>query len=156
MLELKSEFLFDLHIKVASPIMVGQTSNGSRLIANIVGGDFKGPALSGRILPSGADWVIIRRDGSLAIDVRLLLETNDNVLIYVNYTGRQTVSEEMSEKLNNPETAAQIDPSLYYWRTSLLFEAPVKSDYNWLNNVVAVGIGHRVSETFDYSVHAIR
>jgi hypothetical protein len=156
MRELNSEFLFDLHIKVAPPIMVGQTPMGFRLIANITGGHFQGPSMSGRILASGGDWVIIRPDGSLAIDVRIVLETEDNVLIYADYRGRQFMSQEVSEKLNNPDTAGQVDSSLYYWRTSLLFEVPVNSAYDWLNNVVAVGIGHRVSDTFDYSVHVIR
>lgn len=156
MLELKSEFLFDMHVETAAEVMVGQTPLGFRLTANITGGYFEGPSMKGRILPSGGDWLLVRKDGCMSIDVRMLLETDDKVQIYVTYGGRLMIPEELREQMNNPETALKVDPSLYYWRTTMLFETPVKSAYDWMNNIVAIGSGRRGPKGVIYSVHAIR
>jgi hypothetical protein len=39
------------------------------------------------VLEGGADWQIVRGDGSIALDVRLVLETIDNALIGMTYRG---------------------------------------------------------------------
>ena len=40
------------------------------------------------------------------------------------------------------EKGEAVDPGDYYFRTAPLFETAA-TQYAWLNNVVAVGIGHR-------------
>ena len=37
-------------------------------------------------MPGGADWVILRSDGVMEIDVRITLETHYGALIYLAYT----------------------------------------------------------------------
>ena len=50
------EFLTELHVMVETPIDVGPAPTGHRRIIPITGGTMKGPALSGRVLPGGADF----------------------------------------------------------------------------------------------------
>ena len=50
------------------------------------GGGFTGAHISGTVMPGGADWVILRSDGVMEIDVRITLETHSGALIYLAYT----------------------------------------------------------------------
>lgn len=99
---------------------------GSRRIVPITGGTFEGPRLRGRILEGGADWVRARPDGASELDVRVTLETEDEALVYVTYRGI----------LHNPP-----EDDLY-WRVTPYFETAAES-YDWLNRIVAVGVGRR-------------
>jgi hypothetical protein len=58
----KLSFLYRLECNIASEeIDVGAPHGAGviRSIANIVGGTFKGPKLSGTVLPGGADWATV-------------------------------------------------------------------------------------------------
>jgi hypothetical protein len=35
----------------------------TRRILHVANGEFEGPALRGKVLPGGGDWVLVRRDG---------------------------------------------------------------------------------------------
>ena len=78
-----------MHVEVTlEPIRdLGDTPLGRRRIIGITGGKFSGPRLSGRILPGGADWQLIRADGVAFLDARYTLETGDGALIYVSNQG---------------------------------------------------------------------
>jgi hypothetical protein len=52
------------------------------------------------------------------------------------------------------EKGEPVDPASYYFRTAPLFETAA-SQYAWLNNVVAIGIGHRFPEGPVYSVFEV-
>ena len=81
------EFLYTSRVEVETPLMLGQTPHGERRIINITGGSFTGPKLSGRILPGGADWQIIRQDGVTEVVAHYTLETLEGALIYVYNRG---------------------------------------------------------------------
>ena len=61
--------------------------DGIRANFYVIGGEVEGPKLNGKIVPVGADWLLIRRDGVAILDVRATIETHDGALIYVPYTG---------------------------------------------------------------------
>ena len=63
------------------------TANGGRLIVPISGGTFNGPHLKGTIIRPSGDWVVQRPDGSLVLDVRLLLQTDAGQKIYMSWRG---------------------------------------------------------------------
>ena len=81
------EFAFEVRAEVADPTVVGQMPNGLRRIIDITGGTFAGPRISGRVVPGGADWQIIREDGFTEVDARYTLETEAGELIYVSNLG---------------------------------------------------------------------
>src|SRR6478735_544420 len=86
-----------MHVEVTlEPIRdLGDTPLGRRRIIGITGGKFSGPRLSGRILPGGADWQLIRADGVAFLDARYTLETSDGALIYVSNQGYRHGSREI-------------------------------------------------------------
>ena len=84
---LRLERLFVAEISLAKPQELGETPQGRRRIIGITGGSFSGAKLSGRVLPGGADWQVIRADGVADLDARYTLETGDGALIYVRNRG---------------------------------------------------------------------
>ena len=137
MLEL--EPLLGAEITLAAPLELGDTPLGRRRVIPITGGTFRGARLSGRVLPGGADWQVIRADGVADLDARYTLETDDGALIYVRNKGYRHGPAEVLQKL---AAGIPVDPALYYMRTTPWFETGA-GRYHWLNRVVCVGTGER-------------
>ena len=151
MLEIKSAFLFDVEIAIAAFQDIGATPRGHRRIAQIAGGTVVGPRLKGRVLPGGGDWIVLRSDGVLQLDVRLTLKTDDDTLIYMTYAGLRHGPKDVIDRLNRGET---VDPASYYFRITPYFETGAQP-YAWLNKICAVGIGDRRPNGPRYSVFEI-
>ncbi|RAL07392.1 DUF3237 domain-containing protein [Aspergillus homomorphus CBS 101889] len=117
-----------------------------RSIANVVGGTFKGPELSGTVLPlGGADWsTMIEGTHSITLDARYTAKTDDGHYLYIQAHGlyrpgsgtayaRQVAEDPLSRP---PPTVSQDDVEFF---SHLRIEAgPGK--YNWLNGLVCVGV----------------
>src|SRR5437764_16466 len=87
MAEIRTTHLMSLTLTVAAAQPIGATPNGKRLVGLVAGGEFQGPKLRGIVLPGGADWITDRPDGSMTLDVRIVLETNDGATIGMTYRG---------------------------------------------------------------------
>src|SRR5215467_7500006 len=136
---LRLEPLLNADITLAEPQELGETPQGRRRIIAITGGSFVGERLSGRVLPGGADWQVIRADGVAELDARYTLETADGALIYVRNHGFRHGPAEVLKRLAAGEN---IDPAEYYMRTTPLFETGDER-YAWLNGMVCVASGAR-------------
>src|ERR1700694_1726968 len=79
--------LITVKIIAAPPQKLGAVRDGVRSFVPVAGGDFEGPRLRGRILPGGGDWLLLRSDGVLELDLRITLETDDHALIYMTFQG---------------------------------------------------------------------
>lgn len=151
MLELKSEFLFTLTCTVRRLLDVGATPFGTRNIDLLGEGTFEGPRLRGKVLPGGIDQKLIRPDGAMTPNVRLVLETDDGALIYMAYTGIRHGAPDVMRRIAEGEV---VDPSEYYLRNTPYFEV-ANAKYDWLNRIVAVGIGRRMPDHAEYDVFEI-
>jgi hypothetical protein len=151
--ELKSEFLFDITADLdrGNQIEVGTTPHGARRIVYVTGGRFEGPKLRGVVLPGGGDWLITRPDGASVLDVRATLRTNDGHTIYTYYRGILYVSPEAREQQVRGEV---VDPSEIYFRTTPVYET-ASEKYDWINRIVAVGIGRLTPTGVGYRIYAI-
>jgi hypothetical protein len=136
---LKLRNLFRAEIALGPAQELGASPLGRRRIIPITGGRFAGERMSGRVLPGGADWQVLRADGVADLDARYTLETEDGALIYVKNHGYRHGPREVLERLAAGE---DIDPTLYYMRTTPLFETGDER-YAWLNRIVAVATGAR-------------
>ena len=143
--------LFVLQLDVTGPTNVGDTPVGGRRIGVITGGRFGGHGLSGVVLDGGSDWQTVRSDGSSTLPVRFLLNTDHDALIAMTYQGIRFGAPEILQKLADGQA---VDPISYYFRTTPLFETS-DSRYDWLNRVVAIGVGHRLSTGPIYSVFEV-
>src|SRR4029077_5512439 len=73
--------LFVMHLQVRPLVVVGATPGAERRIGLVPGGSFEGERLSGQVMDGGSDWQAVRADGSITLDVRLVLKTKDGALI---------------------------------------------------------------------------
>lgn len=131
--------LFRAEIMLAPVRDLGDTPAGHRRIIDITGGSFRGERMSGRVLPGGADWQLIRADRVAFLDARYTLETADGALVYVRNQGYRHAAPEVLERLMRGE---DVDPALYYMRTAPRFETS-DARYGWLNRIVCIGTGAR-------------
>jgi hypothetical protein len=143
--------LFLMRLSVPPLTVPGQTPNGFRRLGVIQGGSFEGERLSGEVLAGGNDWQTIRSDGCIKLDVRLVLRTDDNALIGMTYQGLRHGPAEVMEKLDRGEV---VDPASYYFRTTAWFETGAPK-YDWINRIIAVGVGGRPAAGPVYSLFEV-
>jgi hypothetical protein len=113
--------LLTLFLSTAPTQDLGRTPLGTRLIFPIVGGEFEGERLRGKVLPGGVDWTLRRPDGALELDLRVSLQTDDDALIHLTFTGLR-------------------DDAHAYFHTLPRFETAAPK-YAFLNRLLAVGTG---------------
>jgi hypothetical protein len=143
--------LYNSIVEVEAPLLVGHSPYGERRIIAIKGGAFSGSKLSGRVLPGGADWQIIRSDGIAELEARYTLQTHDGALIYVYNRGLRHGPKDVMERLASGEV---VDPSEYYFRTTPIFETG-SPDYEWLNGIVAIAVGQRRPDDVIITVYEV-
>src|SRR3954468_24235094 len=149
---LKLQALFRAEIMLAAAQELGDTPQGRRRVIPIVGGRFEGDRLSGRVLPGGADWQVIRSDAVAHLDARYMLETNDGALVYVRNEGLRHGPPEVIEKLSRGEP---VDPASYYMRTVPHFETG-DARYAWLNRLVCIATGARRATSVELEVFEVQ
>jgi hypothetical protein len=144
--------LLRAEITLAAPLELGDAPPGRRRIIPITGGSFAGERLSGRVLPGGADWQVIRADGVAFLDARYTLETADGALILVRNRGYRHGPPEVLRALAD---GLEVDPSRYYMRTTPWFETG-DARYAWLNKIVCVASGARRAASVELEVFEIQ
>ena len=149
--EVRTRPLFVMRLDVRPLQIVGATPGAYRRVGVVPSGVFEGERLSGKVLDGGADWQNVRSDGSVTLDVRLVLKTADDALISMNYRGIRHGAPDVMARVEKGEA---VDPGDYYFRIAPLFETAA-TQYAWLNNVVAIGIGHRRADAPVYSVFEV-
>ena len=153
--ELRSVPLMAMHLDVAFDRLqdVGDVTTGRRRIFPVNGGHFEGSRLRGTVLADGADWVLLRKDGAMVIDVRLVLKTDDAALIAMQYTGLMFGrTPEAQAAMRRGERVAY---ESVYIRTTPRFETTSPS-YDWLNRVIAVANGQLGAKGGVYHVFEIK
>lgn len=134
------------------PLVVPEGPVGTRRILYARHGMFSGVQLRGELLPGGGDWVLQRGDGIAELDIRFVLRTDDGHLIYATCTGIFDITPEARERIRS---GSQVEPSEYYFRTAVKFEAGAQR-YRWLNRLLAAGVGQRTAAGMVTEVFAIR
>ncbi len=130
------EFLFSMTATTNTSGVIAKGPSGTRVIVDASEGTFDGPKMKGIIKGPGGDWVTVRADGVMQLDVRVLLETHDGATILMQYKGIGV------------DGASNI-------RTAPLFETGDER-YAWLNSVQAVAHGSVGDGNVSYDVYALR
>jgi hypothetical protein len=143
--------LFVMHLKVRPLVVVGATPGVNRRVGLVPGGSFEGDRLSGQVIDGASDWQAVRADGSTTLDVRLVMQTNDDAMIAMTYRGVRHGPKDVIERMERGEA---VDPASYYFRINPMFETAAQA-YDWLNRVLAVGIGYRQADGPVYSVFEV-
>lgn len=148
---LQTQHLFTMRADVKPIVVIGAAPGGYRRAGIVTGGVFDGDRLSGVVLDGGNDWQTLRSDGSVLLDVRLILKTDDGDLISMTYKGLRAGSPDILKRIDAGES---VDPSKFYFRTNPLFETS-STKYGWMNNILAIGSGFREAKGVIYSVFEV-
>jgi Protein of unknown function (DUF3237) len=149
---LNTRHAFEMTLTVPQIQDLGTTPLGGRKIAAVTGGHFAGERICGRVLgaPAG-DWLLMRNDGVLCLDVRLTLQADDGALIFMSYKGMRHGPTEVLERLGRGE---DVDPASYYMRAAPVFETAAPQ-HAWLNRALFVAMGRRVAAGPIYDIQEI-
>ncbi len=146
------EHLLTFTADIGGNTAIGNGPYGMRAIAEVSGGSFEGPKLAGRIIPPGADWVLVDATGHGRIDVRLTLVTDDGANIYMYYTGVIELTPALTSAMAEGRETQFGDN---YLVTHVRFETGA-DNYQWLNHVVAIGEGRGVPGGVQYRLYHCR
>jgi len=150
---LTSQPLFTMTLDVdGPPQIIGIVPEGHmRRVANVTGGKFVGSRMKGRVLPGGSAWSAVRSDGIVNLEVRIVLETDENELVYLTYQGRRGGPPDIVARFTRGEP---IPDGADYFRVLMMFETAAPP-LLWLNDIVAVGVGRRPPTGPSYDVFEI-
>ncbi|MGE0060624.1 MAG: DUF3237 domain-containing protein [Xanthobacteraceae bacterium] len=143
--------IFTVNADLAAILRFGRTPYGERRVIDIEGGTVSGARLKGRILRGGADWQIIRTDGTADIQARYTIEADNGGHILVSSEGLRHGPPHVMEKLGRGEN---VDPSQYYFRTVMRFETADPA-HAWLNNILALARGAREAQSVRLDVYEV-
>jgi hypothetical protein len=147
------ESLLRLAIDVGDVVSLGTAPRGERRVVAITGGRFEGDdGWHGEVLPNGADWQWLRDDGVLEVDARYVLQDTQGARVQVVSQGLRHGPREVIDALARGQP---VDPSAYYFRTAMRFEATAPA-LTHLNRIVAFGIGAREARRVLLAVFALR
>lgn len=137
-IELKE--LGTMTLTLQRPIQMKDTPTGTRFLVDITDAVFDGQRLKAKkALVGAADWATYTADGSLTLDCRLTLETEDGAHIYLTYAGRGDLSE-------NPRGAHRY--------AAMVFQTGDER-YAWLNKILTVAKGTPDGATMTYEVFEV-
>ena len=145
------EFAFEAAVELAPVQDLGPTPAGHRRIINITGGTIAGPRLTGRILPGGADWQILRPDGTADLHARYTIEAEDGALIYVQNIGYRYAEPPVLKRLMAGE---MVPPDQYYFVTTPRFETSAPA-HEWLNRTILVAEAAREPDKVRLRCYAV-
>jgi hypothetical protein len=129
-----------LTVDIARQFTLPETGRGGRLIGEAGELRWEGDRVTARQEgASSGDWVRLNPDGTVDVDARLLLRTDDGALIAMTYRG----------KADRPPAQGGV-----VW-TAPTFETDDER-YAWLNTVQAVGKGVRTGSVLVYELYELR
>lgn len=96
----------------------GVTRVGHRRVIPIAGGTVRG-LFDAEILPGGADWQVLRPDGSVDIDTRYTARTAEGEFVHLRTSGVRSGDPATLEALLRGDA---VDPSRYYFRVAVYLE----------------------------------
>jgi Protein of unknown function (DUF3237) len=127
---IETEYLGTMEVQLDAPQAVGPVR-----IVNVPGGTLKGPKINGTLVAPSGDWLNVMPDGSLGMDFRDSVKTDDGELILVAGNGIIVPNKDATDRLNRGEVITSSDE--YFLITARFTTASKK--YDWLNKVQAVG-----------------
>ena len=128
----------------------GEIGTGVRRIIPIIGGEVEG-AITGKVLPFGADFQIIRPNELIELEAKYAFETDDGATIYVENRGMRFGPVELLQTLKRGEP---VDPKLIYFRTVPKFETG-HENYRWLMQHIFVASAARHADRVVIDVHQV-
>ena len=124
-------------VKLGESFVISGGPLGTRVVAEVDAIDVTGDKLNASMLgKAAADWLTMGPDGSYGtLDVRATLKSDDDAVIYVEYSGRIDLT-------NGKVVSAP------------LFQTG-EERYDWLNRMQAVGVGQNSPDNLIYELYEV-
>jgi len=150
MFDYQLEHVMSFVAKLGNRERIGPVPEGIRINVEITGGAVTGPKVFGKLTGLGGDWITVRRDGIVMLDVRATIETRDDALIYLTYSGISDLGENGYDQF---ATGARQGMPL---RICPRFHTANPS-YAWLNRLHYLGIGQSFPDKSEvaYDIYAV-
>ena len=145
------KFAFAVKARVGPIQDLGQTARGHRRIIDILGGEVHGPRFTGEILPGGADWQIVRPDGTIEVVARYTIRAGSGALVYVQNDGLRVASPEILARMSRGEP---VPFDSYHFRTAPRFETAEPS-LKWMERSTFIGVAARTPDRVAIGVHEV-
>jgi hypothetical protein len=126
-------FLMRLHAPLYPPSPIG---NNLLVFHPRDGGTIEGPTIRAALEQPGGDWVRTLPDGSMRIDVRLLLKLDDGNTALMSYGG--VLAKPSAETWKRFLAGDQITAPTWHYVIAPTFETGSEK-YAWLNQVQGIG-----------------
>jgi len=148
---LRTRPMFVMRLDVRKLLIVGATPSACRRNWRGAKRLFRGGAAFRRGVGRGQRLADGTQRWRHDIECSAGLKTKDEALIGMTYHGIRHGPPDVVARLERGEV---VDPASYYFRINPLFETAA-ANYDWLNRVVAVGIGHRRGDRPIYSIFEV-
>ena len=124
-----SELVMNLVVTCSKPERMGPSFNSKDGIRGhawyIIGGKFWGPNIKGTVIPGGADFPVVRRDGVEVVDALYSLRTDDGTIIMIHNRGLGYDKRDEKYRLV-PEFT--VNEGKYDWLNKSIYVATLVSD----------------------------
>lgn len=136
----------------------GMTRAGHRRVIAIAGGRVSFPAgalaggpLDAEILPGGADWQVVKPDGTIEIDTRYSARTAAGEFLHFRTSGVRSGPPEVLAALLRGE---HVDPSAYYFRVAVYLETSA-ARLAFLERSIFVASAIRGADSVAYTAYRV-
>jgi len=130
--QIATEYLMTVEAPLDPAVRI---DNSTVIIPMRAGGWVKGPRINGKTVSPGGEWLRVMPSGALRLDVRTLMQTDDNAFIFISFNGILQHSKESAERAREGEVLASRD--VPYFVAAPTFQTSSEK-YAWLNSVQAV------------------
>lgn len=145
----KLEHAFTLTVRYEAPYRYPSTT-GNRAALFIAEGRADGPLLTAEVADDGGELLIVRPDGVLELDSRMMLRAEDGTLIYWRALGSVTSDPDRAAGFFQGETlpSAPVEAGPY-------FDTP-KGDWDWMTRRAFIARGSFGSEAAAFDVFCLQ
>ncbi|KAK5060200.1 hypothetical protein LTR84_010085 [Exophiala bonariae] len=142
--KLESAFTMRAYLSKESVKLDGIKSGPSRLVLPITHGFVQGSGLTAKVLPGGADWLLLDPSTNVAhLDVRTQARTADGHSLYIHYHGVLKVDDAGSKALAGAADAKSTDFGDHEWFAGPVIETD-DPNFKWVETTLFVGQGRYV------------
>ena len=143
---------YRLEATLGEPLDLGDGPHGHRRIVPLTGGTFRGPEISGKLLPgASADWQTVLPDGTAHGDIRYTLKTDQGELLYVQ---SRSVRHGPAEVLARLARGEDVDPAEYTFRAATQIQTAAPG-LDWLNKGIFISVANRQAAGVTYETYLV-
>jgi hypothetical protein len=133
---LNARHAFRLDLRFAAPLALPSIS-GERAFFRVVEGTIQGLRLNGTVADDGGDWIVLRPDGVVETDSRMMIRVDDDALVYWRSRGVIRAGRDQLAAFTAGQGLAIGEA---YYRSAPYFDAAVGA-HDWLTRALFVASG---------------